>query len=654
MTTSAYHHHHTSGFLRQIGLVAKVELGFFRRYTKLLWAAGLVALIPSVYLLIYLTSIWDPVGRAGALPVGLVNLDQGYTYRGQSFNMGQDVTDKLAEKAQFGYQTLSKEDEARRLVRQGKLAFALLIPQDFSANAIPGLSAGSGQLTVYTSAGNNYESAILAGQFAKALGEEVNDALNAQRWALVLSANLGSQQSVDRLRQGVAQLSAGAKTLSHNMDEALTAGNNLRQGSLRVRDGVSKLSDGTQQLGAGVKAIENSLPPADDVRRIRLGAESLAAGHLELDKALQELRTGSQDLLQGVSRFKSEATASLFAPVRLTEGLDQLHQGVAQLDQGLGQAQQGQQQLSQGAAQLSTSVRSLAFGVRDLRANLRSMSSKLPEDAQLEQVRQGAQELNQGNTKLSEGLQRLRDGSHHLSAGMEVLMKELPDQLHTIEGSAEGLAHSVTPVVEVVAAVPNHGSGFAPNIIPLAIWLGAGVAVFLIRVRTLPHMARGFDPLAQFVGKAVVPSLIAMVQVLLVLATLYGVLGVGVRHPWALALVLTTAALAFVLVVFALARAFGDAGKAMAMILLALQVSASGGVLPVELSGSVYAQISPWLPMTWVVKGVKAAMFDAYEGDWLIPCMLTLCLGLAAALIASRVGRWQFASLRAMRPTLDL
>ena len=49
-----------------------------------------------------------------------------------------------------------------------------------------------------------------------------------------------------------------------------------------------------------------------------------------------------------------------------------------------------------------------------------------------------------------------------------------------------------------------------------------------------------------------------------------------------------------------------NAGKAIAMLFLAFQVSASGGFLPVELSGSLYAHISPWLPMTWVVMGVKA------------------------------------------------
>ena len=638
----------------QIGFIAQVEAGFFRRYPRLIAAALVVALIPSVYLLIYLSSIWDPVAQASALPVGIVNLDGGYTYRDQSFNIGQDVTTKLQEKNQFGYRKIDRVEDARQQVRQGKLAFALLIPPDFSANAIPGLSAGGGQLTVYTSAGNNYESAILARQFAKALGEEVNDALNAQRWALVLRASAGSQQSVDRLRDGVGQLRQGAKDLVRGVDEAANAGNSVKQGSQRLREGVQKLADGTQQLGSGVKAIESGLPPPDDVRQVRVAADALAAGHQELDKGLKELRSGSQRLLQGVEGYRAEASGSVFVPSRVSETLDQLSAGISQLDTGLGQAQQGQQQLAQGSTQLSAAIRPLVFGVRDLRANLRTMISKLPEDQQLEQLRSGSTELSQGTVKLSDGLLKLREGSQYLAAGTELLLTELPARVQTLEGSAEGLAHSVSPVLEIDAEVPNHGSGFAPNIIPLSLWLGAGIAVFLIRVRTLPHMTRGFSPVGQFVGKALLPVVISVVQALLVMGTLYGVLGVTVLYPGAFALMLFSATLAFVFMVFALARAFGDAGKAMAMILLALQVSASGGVLPVELSGTLYAQISPWLPMTWVVKGIKAAMFGAFEGDWLTPFMLTSLVALVAAMIACWVGRWQFASLRAMRPALDL
>ncbi|MDI9330815.1 MAG: hypothetical protein QM527_05820 [Alphaproteobacteria bacterium] len=87
------------------------------------------------------------------------------------------------------------------------------------------------------------------------------------------------------------------------------------------------------------------------------------------------------------------------------------------------------------------------------------------------------------------------------------------------------------------------------------------------------------------------------------------------------------AAVSFVFVVLLFIRVAGDAGKALAMLLLALQISASGGVVPIELSGEFFSALSPLLPMTWLVQGLKAAMFGAYGGDWWHPLQLTLLLG---------------------------
>ena len=110
----------------------------------------------------------------------------------------------------------------------------------------------------------------------------------------------------------------------------------------------------------------------------------------------------------------------------------------------------------------------------------------------------------------------------------------------------------------------------------------------------------------------------------------------------------------FVFVLLLLIRWAGDTGKALAMLLLALQISASGGVVPIELSGDFYAAISPWLPMTWMVQGLKAAMFGAFEGNWMLPLMLTLLLGVVSASLAAWTGRWHHQPSQALRPSLDL
>jgi putative membrane protein len=84
-----------------------------------------------------------------------------------------------------------------------------------------------------------------------------------------------------------------------------------------------------------------------------------------------------------------------------------------------------------------------------------------------------------------------------------------------------------------------------------------------------------------------------------------------------------------------------------------VQLSSSGGILPVELSGGLFAQISPWLPITWVVESIKAGMFDAYGGAWGRPMMFVLLSGLAAFALSCAVGRWRLVPSPAGRPVTE-
>jgi putative membrane protein len=193
-----------------------------------------------------------------------------------------------------------------------------------------------------------------------------------------------------------------------------------------------------------------------------------------------------------------------------------------------------------------------------------------------------------------------------------------------------------------------------PNVLPVAVWLGASIALFLIRGRHLPRLARRYGAAAKLLAKATVPVLVVTVQSVVLCAVLLGWFQMPVRHLAALLTLVVGTAMAFVFVVLLFIRLAGDTGKALAMLLLALQISASGGVVPIELSGEFFTALSPWLPMTWMVQGLKAALFDAYAGDWLTPWLATISMGTGSAVLAMFLGRWRVARMRQLRPALDL
>lgn len=640
-------------FFSQVLLIVRIEVGLFAHFPKLLLATFVVALIPAVYTLIYLSSVWDPASHTQSLAVAMVNLDRDIEYKGQTFNVGKEVVKRLKANNTFGYRESSNEEAVRHAVREGKLAFALIIPADFSMNAVPGARHGAGKLTVYTSEGNNYQIAGLARRFAEDMSQAVNDSLNERRWTLVLNAVAGSQHNIDRLREGMGELVVGVRELEAGAVKTDQGAHAISSGAKQVNASVNDLSLGLTQLSAGLRALDASKPRDEDLNRLKAGADSLEAGHIQLGQGFIELQKGSNSLIEGVENFRAETDDSWLVPKRAVEGLDQLGSGVKQLDAGLVNAGSNHQKLTVGAKQLNTGVTALTGGVKAMNEGIKTIVVKLPQERAVKVLTDGTKQLASGAEELADGTKKVKEGTQRLADGIALLADSLPSFMQRIEGSAEGMTHSVDPRLEVNAAVPNQGSSFAPNIIPAALWLGAGIIAFLVHVRVLPNQAESFSKPAQLIGRMIVPSLIVLLQALTVLVAIQFVMKINILHFWAFIATMVTASLTFLYIVFALTRALGDAGKALAMLFLAVQLSSSGGVLPVELSGGFFASISPWLPMTWVVQALKASMFGAYNDAWQIPLLLLLLTGLAAVAFTSVWGRWRFVDSNNVRPAIE-
>ena len=130
-------------------------------------------------------------------------------------------------------------------------------------------------------------------------------------------------------------------------------------------------------------------------------------------------------------------------------------------------------------------------------------------------------------------------------------------------------------------------------------------------------------------------------------------LGVVVPHYPSLALCMVSAALAFLAMAFLLLRAFGEAGKLFAVLLLTLQLAAGGGVLPIELSGDFFQTVHDWLPFTWVIKSLRASLFGAFDGDWMYAWQIVAGSGMASLLLATLVGRWNSVELADYKPGIE-
>jgi len=620
--------------------IARAELAIVRRFPRILLAVVAVGVVPAIYALIYLSSVWDPAGHTADLPAAIVNQDRGVTYMSRTVNVGDELTRTLLDKRAFGFRAMDDAEAARAEVRRGALAFALLIPPDFSANAVPGTQRGAGQIVVYTSEGNNYSSAGLARRFAGELGHQVNEMLNEQRWGLVLNAASGSQARLDKLKQALLELRDGSQTLA--------------TGAAQYSAAAQQVGSGFKQVNGGIRTIESKLPADADLRALKTGSQQLAAGQRELGSGLAQigdglgqLEGGAAQLGDGARRMQKDTADIPFVGDRISKGAgelaagaDKLRGGIDQAQAAMAKAQDGNHKLTTGATTLDGGVGKLTDGMTALAAGIHAMSGKLPPDRKLDEFVQGGAQLAQG--------------AERLSTGVRTIEAALPASITRIQGSASGLADSVEPKVEVVAPVANNGSAFVPNMVSVALWIGAVMAGYLFNIRIVLSDHSHYPKLAKTLGKITMPALIVLLQVALVLATLVGVLQVQAPDVPALALTMALASLVFLVVLFAILHVFGDFGRILTVLLLTLQLSAGGGVLPVELSAGFFRDVHGWLPFSWVVQAFRAVMFGAFDNGWAHACGAVLLSGAVAVGLMALFGKWNEVLPADYKPTIQV
>ncbi len=670
------------GFWPSVAEVIRWEVKLLRAHRKLALAFAGLVLVPALYAWIYLFAMWDPASHTRDLPAGLVSLDEGARYRDRELNLGRQVLDQIEQHGQFAYRRYTDPALARHDVRTGRLAFALEIPADFSRRALPGEQAGAAKLTIYTSEGNNFASAEFARRFAPEVARRVNTMLAEARWDLVLSRASGSQRTLEDLRTALTELHRGADELHTGLVRAREGSQQLAgtsvsalDGAARLRAASAQLAEGTQQLGGGVRQVGSSLralearrAPEAELVALRLGLQAQVDGQRELLRGLESLLDGTRELESGLGQFRVAADDVPLFGGRLVEGLAPITQGAQQIGAGIDQARAGQARLLQGAVRLQEGVGALADGSQRAGQAVSALTGRLPEDGRVESLGEGARDLVRGHDALLAGLQqfgggtqslqaglaRLGDGAGRLLTGMELVRRSLPQEVDRPEGSAQGLAQSVEPVVEVVAPVPNQGSALTPNFVPLALWVGAVMVAFIVHLRRIPEPLAHHRRLALAVGKLALPLSVVLLQALVMLVMLAWLLRVPLPQLGLFTLLLGTSSVAFLALVWALVRLLGDIGKVVAVLLLIVQVSAAGALLPIQLSDEAFQAVHPYLPLTWVVQAFRASLFGAFEGAFWPAYAIVAGMALAGLALGAFAGRWRTVPEQAWRPPLDM
>lgn len=100
----------------------------------------------------------------------------------------------------------------------------------------------------------------------------------------------------------------------------------------------------------------------------------------------------------------------------------------------------------------------------------------------------------------------------------------------------------------------------------------------------------------------------------------------------------------FTMITYTMVVSFGEAGKAISVFLLVVQISGGGGAYPLAVLPQWFQNMSPFLPVTHATNAVRAAIAGIYEGDYW-RSLTFLALFLVPTLLLGLVLRLPFVKL---------
>lgn len=512
--------------------------------------------------------------------------------------------------------------------------------------------------------------------------------------------------SVDKFA-GLLQSSTGL--LDSTSDLLASAGAASKDAEALVGDAKTGLSGMHDALDAAVAAINQSLKDSagDYDAAAKAIDEAFGAADAHVSLTVTQLRDASADVAKRASDMR-DVQDNILAVERDVEGSNLPEKLKAELVQKIdivantvGNVANQQELL---AKHLSDAAASLETGAADARAKAQAVKDGIAEakgsiggvkdsynatlkqqisdlsDAVADVARRGsdmADDLGATVTDLSHAASALSDdlaGAHEVLAGASADLVSAADDLQRLKegldtavtsgdldrvreliGSdpaalADALAAPVALDRQAVYHIKNYGSAMAPFYTTLSIWVAGIVLAAMLKanVDETDVKALGNPRLHElYLGRYAFFALLAFAQATLVCAGDLLFFGIQCEHPFQFMLVGWLAGFVFSNMIYTLTVSFGDIGKAIAVVLLVMQVAGSGGTFPIEMTADFFQAVYPFLPFTHAINAMHAAMAGAYGMEfwielgtlalYLIP---SLALGLVFRRPVIRANRW--------------
>lgn len=192
-----------------------------------------------------------------------------------------------------------------------------------------------------------------------------------------------------------------------------------------------------------------------------------------------------------------------------------------------------------------------------------------------------------------------------------------------------------------VYPIANYGSAMTPFYTVLALWVGALLLTALVKVKAEPKNLQGVKLHQLYFGRYLLFFVLGQIQALVVVLGDIYLLHCQILDKGLFWFTASLTSFVFTLLVYSLTLSFGDIGKAVAVVIMVIQIAGSGGTFPIELLPSVYRNIYIFFPFPYAINAMRETIGGMY-GNMYVKSLLQLMIFAAAALVLGLVIRKPF------------
>ena len=278
----------------------------------------------------------------------------------------------------------------------------------------------------------------------------------------------------------------------------------------------------------------------------------------------------------------------------MTETLNTLQESVNKI-------YNGSKDLSKGANSLKQGATTLEQGAKELSSGTNTLSS-------------GTQALYTGTEKLQSGSETLVDGTKEFKTEVSNGLEDTNKELVKLNGLADFAENPVEIKQDAYGEINQYGLSFTPLFLSIGLWVGSLMAYVVLYYDQ--------DKRYKLLGRYATNKLV-QIALYLVIAVIQGLV-TGILLKAGLGLTVTSNTLYYFTCIFTsvvfmsiiqfLIMNFGDIGKFLALVILVLQLAASGGTFPIQTVSKEFQFLNPILPMTYTIKLIKESVMIIDKG----------------------------------------